>query len=100
MTRIDFLRMVVAIAALRNLKVHQMDVKIIFLNADLDEEIDMKQPKGFSAPGQERKACKLAKSLYGLKQAPKQWHEKFDNVMMSHDFKINECDKCVYVKNT
>ena len=38
------------------------------------------------------------KSLYGLKQAPKQWHEKFDNVMISHGFKINECDKCVYVK--
>ena len=38
------------------------------------------------------------KSLYALKQAPKQWHEKFDNVMISHGFKINECDKCVYVK--
>ena len=40
------------------------------------------------------------KSLYGLKQTPKQWNEKFDNVMMSHDFKINECEKCVYVKDT
>ena len=40
------------------------------------------------------------KSLYGLKQAPKQWHEKFDNAMMSNGFRINECDKCVYVKNT
>ena len=38
------------------------------------------------------------KSLYGLKRAPKQWHEKFDNVMLSCGFKINECDKCVYVK--
>ena len=35
------------------------------------------------------KVCKLVKSLYGLKQAPKQWHEKFGNVMMSYDFKIN-----------
>ena len=42
----------------------------------------------------------MVKSLYGLKQARKKWHEKFDNVMMSHDFKINECDKCVYVKDT
>ena len=59
----------------------------------------MEQPEGFSAPGQEMKVCKLVKSLYGLKQAPKQWHEKFDNVMLSHGFKINECDKCVYVKD-
>jgi hypothetical protein len=35
-----------------------------------------------------------------LKQAPKQWHEKFDKVMLSTEFKINEVDKCVYVKNT
>ena len=29
-----------------------------------------------------------------------QWHEKFDSVMMTNGFKIYECDKCVYVKNT
>ncbi|KAK6156625.1 hypothetical protein DH2020_010873 [Rehmannia glutinosa] len=60
----------------------------------------MEQPEGFSAPGQENKVCKLVKSLYGLKQAPKQWHEKFDNAMKECGFKINECDKCVYVKDT
>ena len=76
-----------------------MDVKTAFLNGELDEEIYMDQPEGFIAPGQERKVCKLVKSLYGLKQAPKQWHEKFDNAMISNGFKINECDKCVYVKN-
>ena len=38
--------------------------------------------------------------MYGLKQAPKQWHEKFDNTMRSYGFKINECDKCVYVNET
>ena len=74
-----------------------MDVKTTFLNGDLEEEIYMEQPEGFSAPGQEKKVCKLVKSLYGLKQTPKKWHEKFDNVMMSHGFKINECDKCVYM---
>ena len=50
--------------------------------------------------GQAKKARELVKSLYGLRQTPKRWHEKFDNVMMSHGFKINECDKCVYVKDT
>ena len=99
MTRINFIRIVLAIVALRNLEVYQMDVKIAFLNGDLDEEIYIEKPEGFSAPGQENKVCKLVKSLYRLKQAPKQWHEKFDNVMMSHDFKINECDKCVNVKD-
>ena len=92
--------MILAIAALRNLEVHQMDVKTAFLNGDLEEEIHMNQPEGFIAPGQENKVCRLVKSLYGLKQAPKQWHQKFDHAMLESGFKINECDKCVYVKDT
>ena len=71
-TRKKSIRMVLAITTLRNLEVHQMDVKIVFLSGDLDEEIYMEQPEGFFALGQERKVCKLVKSLYGLKQVPKQ----------------------------
>jgi len=48
-----------------------MDVKIAFLNGDLEEEIYIDQPEGFITKGQENKDCKLMK-LYGLKQAPKQ----------------------------
>ena len=99
-TRISSIRMLIAIAAIHNLEIHQMDVKIAFLNGDLDEEIYMEQLEGFIIPGQEKKVFWLIKSLYGLKQAPMQWHEKFESVMMTNGFKINECDKCVYVKNT
>ena len=42
--RINFIRTVLAISTLRNLEVHQMDVKTTFLNGDLDEEIYMEQP--------------------------------------------------------
>jgi len=59
-----------------------MDVKTAFLNGELEEEIYMEQPEGFVIHGLENKVCKLDKSLYGLKQAPKQWHEKFDNLMI------------------
>ena len=99
-TRITSIRMLIAIVALHSLEIHQMDVKTTFLNGDLNEEIYMDQPEGFISLGQEKKVCRLVKSLYGLKQAPKQWHEKFDKVMMSNDFTINERDKCVYVKDT
>ncbi|GJS15346.1 retrovirus-related pol polyprotein from transposon TNT 1-94 [Tanacetum coccineum] len=84
----------------RNLEIHQMDVKTAFLNRYLKEEIYMNQPEGFIAPRQEGKVCRLVKSLYGLKQAPKQWHQNFNNTMLESGFKINECDKCVYVKDT
>ena len=60
----------------------------------------MEQPESFVVPGKENKVCKLIKSLYGLKQAPKQWHAKFDQTMLANEFKINKCDKCVYIKDT
>ncbi|GKB29252.1 calcineurin B-like protein 4 [Tanacetum coccineum] len=74
-TRITLIKMVLATAALRNLEVHQMNVKPTFLNGDLEEEIYMNQPEGFIAPGLERKVCRLVKSLYGLRKAPKQGHQ-------------------------
>ncbi|GJZ86357.1 retrotransposon protein, putative, ty1-copia subclass [Tanacetum coccineum] len=58
--------------------------------------------KGFrqrEAPGQEAR-FELVSRLYGLKQAPKQCNQKFDHTMLESGFKINECDKCVYVKDT
>ena len=51
-TRINSIRMVLAIAALRNLEIHQMDVKTVFLNGDLDEKIYIDQLDGFIAPRQ------------------------------------------------
>ena len=59
--------MLIAIAAQYNLEIHQMDVKTAFLNGELNEEIYMEQPKGFSVPRKEKKVCKVVKSLYGLK---------------------------------
>ncbi|GJU97877.1 zinc finger, CCHC-type containing protein [Tanacetum coccineum] len=75
-----------------------MDVKTSFLNGELDEEVYMNQPQGFIMHGNENKVCKLIKSLYGLKQAPKQWHQKFDEVVLSGGYLLNQADKCVYSK--
>ena len=75
-----------------------MGVKTAFLNGDLEEEIYMDQPEGFTMSGNEHKVCKLLKSLYGLKQALRQWHEKFDQCLLSNGFKTNESDKCIYYK--
>ena len=64
--------MLIAIPVVYKLEIHQMDVKTVFLNGDLEEEIYLEQPEGFIVPRQEQKVCRLIKSLYGLKQAPKQ----------------------------
>jgi len=96
--RIVTIRLLIAIATIYKLVIHQMNVKTAFLNGDLDEEIYMEQLEGFVMPGQEKKVCRLRKSLYGLKQAPKHWHQKYDQAILAYGFNINESDKCVYTK--
>jgi hypothetical protein len=69
--RLTIIHVLLFLAASHGLPIHQTDVKMTFLNGELEEEIYMDQPDGFVAKGHEDKVCKLLKSLYGLKQAPK-----------------------------
>ncbi|GJT20674.1 zinc finger, CCHC-type containing protein [Tanacetum coccineum] len=96
--RMSTISLLIATASIHNLIIHQMDVKTTFFNGELEEEVYMNQPEGFIMPGNENKVCKLIKSLYGLKQAPKQWHQKFDEVVLSNGYLLNQADKCVYSK--
>ncbi|GJV85994.1 zinc finger, CCHC-type containing protein [Tanacetum coccineum] len=57
--RISTIRLLIAMASIYNLIIHQTDVKTTFLNGDLDEEVYMNQPQGFIMPGNENKMCKL-----------------------------------------
>ncbi|KAM3217568.1 hypothetical protein P3L10_027011 [Capsicum annuum] len=66
-TKITSIRMLIALAVVYGLEIHQMDVKTVFLNRELEEEIYMTQPEGFMIPGKENKVCRVIKSLYGLK---------------------------------
>ncbi|OMO54671.1 Integrase, catalytic core [Corchorus capsularis] len=96
-TRISSIRVLIALASIYKLVIHQMDVKTTFFNGDLED--CMMQPEGCIVPSQENNVCKLLKSLYGLKQAPKQWHEKFDKVLTCDGFTSVEVDRCVYIKS-
>ncbi|KAL0451611.1 UNVERIFIED_CONTAM: Retrovirus-related Pol polyprotein from transposon TNT 1-94 [Sesamum latifolium] len=53
--RIASIRVLLALASIYKLNVHQMDVKMTFLNGDLSEEVYMEQPEGFVLPGNENK---------------------------------------------
>ena len=49
-TRIISIRLLIAIAAIFDLKIHQMNVKTAFLNGDLEKEIYIDQSEGFVEP--------------------------------------------------
>ncbi|RYA37718.1 hypothetical protein DD606_26240 [Enterobacter cloacae complex sp. GF14B] len=63
----DSLRIILALVAHFDLELQQIDVKTTFLNGDLEEEVYMTQPKGFSSDSGEHLVCMLNKSIYGLK---------------------------------
>ncbi|KAL0426864.1 UNVERIFIED_CONTAM: Retrovirus-related Pol polyprotein from transposon TNT 1-94 [Sesamum latifolium] len=90
---------VLALVADWDLHLEQMDVKIIFLHGDLEEQIYMEQPDGFTQPGHEHLVCKLKKSLYGLKQSPRHWYKWFHSYMFQIGYKWCEYDCCVYVNS-
>nr|GEV52122.1 zinc finger, CCHC-type [Tanacetum cinerariifolium] len=51
---ISTMRLLIPMALIYNMIIHQMDVKTTFLNGDLDEEAYMNQTQGFIMPGNEK----------------------------------------------
>ncbi|KAI3672694.1 hypothetical protein L6452_38791 [Arctium lappa] len=71
MARIEAIRIFLAYATHKNIKVYQMNVKSAFLNGVLYEEVYVSQPEGFLDPKFPDHVYVLDKALYGLKQAPR-----------------------------
>ena len=75
-----------------------MDVKMTFLNGDLEEKVYMCQFEGFESKKGNHLVCKFKISIYGLTQAPCQWYKRFHNVVSSYGFVENIIDQCIYLK--
>jgi hypothetical protein len=85
------LRTLLSIVAKEELELHHLDVKIAFLNGDLEELIYMKQPPGYHQGGPNT-VCRLRKALYGLRQAPRAWHTKLKAELESMGFQASKAD--------
>jgi Reverse transcriptase (RNA-dependent DNA polymerase) len=96
--KLNTIRVVLSCASNFDWPLHQMDVKNAFLHGNLDEEIYMEVPPGYTCTGMEQKVCKLNKALYGLKQSPRAWFGRFRNVMKSYGFNQAESDHTLFIK--
>ncbi|GJX17995.1 zinc finger, CCHC-type containing protein [Tanacetum coccineum] len=61
--RISTIRLLIALASIHNLVIHQMDVETAFLNGELDDEVYMNQPQGFIMPDNENKLINVYSKL-------------------------------------
>jgi hypothetical protein len=95
------IRILLAIAAIHGLGIHQMDVVTAFLAGELEEEIYMEQPEGFKVGSKgDDLVCRLRKSIYGLKQAPRVWNQRIRRFLKSIGFDQLYSDPCVYINKT
>lgn len=98
--RYSTIRILLALAAEKQMDIDHMDVKTAFLNGDLSETVFIEQPEGFKIQGSEHKVYKLHKAIYGLKQASKSWYEKINSVLLGKlHFRRLSSEPCVYFKS-
>jgi hypothetical protein len=96
--RITSVRSLLAIAAVHQWPLFQMDVKNVFLNGDLTEEVYMQAPPGYS--DYPNKVCLLRRALYGLKQAPRAWFAKFSNTVHQFGFSSSPHDTTLFIRRS
>lgn len=75
-----------------------MDVKNVFLNGYILEEVYVNQTLGFEDFKDPHPVYILKKALYGLKQAPRGWYDQLSNFLCEHGFEKCEVDTTLFIK--
>ena len=85
-------------ASVRHWSVYQLDVKNVFLNGELREEVYMQPPPRYSVPN--GMVCHLRCSLYGFKRAPRGWFEHFTSAVIADGFSPSAHDLALFTHAT
>ncbi|CAA7023550.1 unnamed protein product [Microthlaspi erraticum] len=98
---IERVKLLLALAAIKGWSLCQMDVSNAFFHSDLDEEIYMSLPQGYTPSSgtlPPNPVCRLHKSLYGLKQASRQWYHCLSDVLLRSGFTQSVSDNTLFAK--
>lgn len=97
--RVDIVRLIISLAALKQWTIFQLDVKSAFLHGELIEDVFVEQPPGYIKKGAEQKVLKLKKALYGLKQAPRAWYSRIESYFMKEGFEKCKHEHTLFIKS-
>lgn len=97
--RLQSVHMVLDTAAEMRCEVFQLDVKMAFLNADVEEDVHVKMAPGYENTNKigEPQVIRLHKNLYGLPNSPLNWWKTIGPFMLEIGFEPLMSDTCVYV---
>jgi hypothetical protein len=98
------IRILLALAAVKDWEIHQMDVKTAFMNPYLKEEVYMEYPEGYmehcdEAKGTSAEVLRLLKTVNGLKQAPKEWYENIHSFFLTCGLRRSNEDHNLYLSD-
>jgi hypothetical protein len=96
--RLESIRILLAYATYHGFKLYQMDVKSVFLNGPIKEEVYVEQPPSFKDIEYPNHVYMLSKALYGLKQAPRAWYECLRDFLITNGFKVRKADPTLFTK--
>ena len=92
--RFELLRSLFAIAVQTQLKIHQLNITVPFLNGHMEQEMFMNQPERCV----EEKGTPGIQNLYGLKQSPRCWNSTLDDHLKSMGYLQSVNDPCIYIR--
>jgi hypothetical protein len=94
--RYSSIRVVISLATEKGWHVHQMDVKITFLNGVVEEVVYVEQPEGFEVDSRETHVCRLRRALYGFKKTPQTCYSRIYNYLRDMGFQQSDGDPNLY----
>jgi hypothetical protein len=97
-SRFKSFQMVLHLSATLDYEIDHVDVKIVFHNGLLEEEIWQEQPKGFEVLGKESWVWKLKRGMYGLKQGSRSWNLRLNATMISLSIERVSVEHSVYCR--
>ncbi|GJW92273.1 retrovirus-related pol polyprotein from transposon TNT 1-94 [Tanacetum coccineum] len=98
--RIKAIRIFIANAVSKNITMYQMDVKTVFLNGELKEEVYVCQPEEFVDLDHPTHVYGLKKALYGLKQALRAWYDTLSRFLLDKIFSKGAVDPTLFPQKT
>ena len=98
MTKMNTIRILLSLVAIKVWSLHQFDVKNAFLHKDLEKEFHMDIPLGYKERRQKNKMYRLKKSLYRLKQSPQAWFGRVTKSILNRGYSQSQEDHTLFIK--